>query len=71
MAQLRVLVYGSNGSLGAAIVKHVRASRPAWSTVGIDVTPCPAVHHSIQVRRDDAMFPSRQVRQAKPLNPNP
>lgn len=62
---LRVLVYGCNGSLGAAIVQHVRAGRPAWLTVGIDMTPCPAVHHSIQVHRDDAMFPSRQVRRPK------
>ena len=57
---MKVLVYGCNGGLGAAIVRYLRTN-PRNTTFGIDVSKCTSVHHSIEVRSEDAMFPSRQV----------
>mmetsp|Transcript_21185 Transcript_21185/g.31050 ORF Transcript_21185/g.31050 Transcript_21185/m.31050 type:complete len:241 (-) Transcript_21185:192-914(-) len=57
---MKVLVYGCNGALGAAIVRCMR-SKSAWSTVGVDVARSTAVHHSICVNPADAMFPSKSA----------
>jgi hypothetical protein len=58
---MSVLVYGCNGSLGSAIVKCLRRSKPAWCIVGVDVAHSTSVHHSIQISPSNAMFPNRQA----------
>ena len=55
------LIYGCNGALGAAVARHLRASMPAWNTIGVDLKESTDVHHSITVERAQAMFPSAQV----------
>ena len=55
------LIYGCNGALGAAVVRHLRTSMPSWSTIGVDVADSSAVHYSVAVDRGQAMFPSAQA----------
>ena len=37
--QLMALVYGCNGSLGAAIVRGMRRAAPAWPIIGQAIRP--------------------------------